>query len=218
MTNPRPLVAGVSGPQHTRGGWFTGADHWVGGSPGRGLLMGLMAVVLVGCDSREGQAGPGAGAPAPAAVASPTQTTARTTPSTPSPERSSSPAPGPSATAVPPVPAGRATSDEAREPATPARPTPEPLAVGLTFVTVSDAVPGGMASVTVQTTPWASCSIRYATPLGTVSTAEGLTAKLADAVGRVSWSWAVGSGTSVGIGTVSVTCGAFSASSPIRIG
>lgn len=218
MTNPRPSVAGVSGAQHTRGRWFTGADRWADSSPARGLLMGLMAVVFVGCDSQEGQAGTGAGAPAPSTIASATQTTARTTPSTPSPERSPSPAAGPAATAVPPVPAGRANPDEAREPATPARPTPEPRAVGLTFVAVSDAVPGGMASVTVQTTPGASCSIRYATPLGTVSTTEGLTAKVADAAGRVTWSWAIGARASVGFGTVTVTCGAFSASSPIRSG
>ena len=216
--NRSPLGNGAS----RRRGWLTGAGRWIGHSLGRGVLMGLLCVVLAGCDGRDGQSGPGAGGRAPAAVASPTQTTAQTTTSTPaserSPERSSSPAPAPSATRVSAIPADRETPDEAQEPPTPVRPTPGSPAVGLTFVAVSAAVPGGMASVTVQTTPGASCSIRYATPLGTVSGAEGLTAKLADAAGRVTWSWAIAAGSSVGFGTVTVTCGAFSASSPIRSG
>jgi hypothetical protein len=98
-------------------------------------------------------------------------------------------------------------------------PAPQPgPASGVEITSVSGGRPGGRASVAVQTTPGASCSISYRTPAGTPSTAQGLGAKAADASGMVSWTWNIGPSTRPGNGTVVVTCNGASASSPIQIG
>jgi hypothetical protein len=89
---------------------------------------------------------------------------------------------------------------------------------GVQITSISGAPPGGRASVAVQTTPGASCSISYRTPAGTSSTAQGLTSRSADANGKVSWIWSIGSSTRPGTGTVTVTRNGASASSPIQIG
>ncbi|MBM3140487.1 MAG: hypothetical protein FJZ92_09880, partial [Chloroflexi bacterium] len=77
--------------------------------------------------------------------------------------------------------------------------------------------PRGTARLAARTTPSASCAIRYVTPAGTVSDAQGLVAKVADAAGDVGWSWTIGSATRPGTGTVTVTCAGASASAPIEI-
>lgn len=66
--------------------------------------------------------------------------------------------------------------------------------------------PGDTAEVGVYTRPGASCTIRYVTPLGTTSRAQGLTTKRANGEGFVSWSWFIGTNTRPGTGSVTVNC------------
>ena len=101
---------------------------------------------------------------------------------------------------------------------TTAAPVPPAGTAAVTITSVTGGSPGGTASVSVQTAPGASCSIVYRTPAGTKSTAAGLGGQTADSTGAASWSWKIGSSTKPGNGTVTVTCGGASASSPITIG
>jgi hypothetical protein len=96
--------------------------------------------------------------------------------------------------------------------------TASPGTNGVTIVSVNGASPGGYASVTVQTTPGAECSIRYVTPHGTVSRAKGLGNQNADSDGKASWTWKIGSKTEPGTGSVTVTCNGESATTAIVIG
>lgn len=99
-------------------------------------------------------------------------------------------------------------------------PTPQPTqapSTTVTFVSVQGGSPGAYASVTVQTSPYASCSIRYIVPSGRESTAQGLVPKTADGSGRVSWSWKIGTNTTPGNGQVIVTCNGVTASAPITL-
>ena len=103
-------------------------------------------------------------------------------------------------------------------PGAPVTTPPPSQQTGVTFVSVVGGPPGGTASVTVQTSPGAQCSITYVTPAGTVSQAQGLEQKTADASGQVSWQWKIGSNTRPGTGTVTVTCNGVQASTSIQIG
>lgn len=76
---------------------------------------------------------------------------------------------------------------------------------------------GSTARLVASTSAGASCSIRYVTGKGTVSKAQGLTAKKADQKGTASWSWKIGTGTAPGTGNVTVTCGGVSASTKIVV-
>lgn len=144
--------------------------------------------------------------PQPTGTLSPT--VAPATKPTSAPTAAATPAPP---TAIP-SPTPRPTAAPTLAPAKPA------AAAGVEFVSVVGGRPGGRASVTVQTVPKASCSISYRTPAGTRSTAQGLVPTTADANGRASWSWVIGSNTRPGTGTVTVSCGGVSASASIRIG
>jgi hypothetical protein len=93
-----------------------------------------------------------------------------------------------------------------------------PQAPSIQFLNVEGGSPGQYASVSVQTIPNADCSIMYITPHGTISRAAGLVEKTSDANGNASWSWMIGTRTIAGTGTVTVTCGGISASTPIEIG
>lgn len=97
-------------------------------------------------------------------------------------------------------------------------PPPTGTTQRVTYTSVVAASPGGIASATVQTTPGASCSIEFLTPAGPPSSDQGLVAKQADSSGAVSWSWRIGSRSSLGIGTVTVTCDGTRASTTIPIG
>jgi len=61
----------------------------------------------------------------------------------------------------------------ATPPATPSSQTAQPTAA-VAFVAVAGAAPGGRASITVQITPGANCSIVYKTPAGRRGTAAGV--------------------------------------------
>lgn len=112
------------------------------------------------------------------------------------------------ATVAPPAPAP--TSPPVQQQATPSS--------GVTFVSVVGGPPNGTASVSVKTSPGASCSISYTTPAGTASKAQGLVPATANGDGIARWSWKIGSSTRPGAGTVTVSCAGVSASAPIRIG
>jgi hypothetical protein len=76
----------------------------------------------------------------------------------------------------------------------------------ITLVKVSSPVrPGDDATITVQTAPKASCiiSVRYKSG---PSRARGLGPQEADAQGRVTWTWRVGSRTTPGRWPITVTC------------
>jgi len=94
---------------------------------------------------------------------------------------------------------------------------PPSSATSVQFTAVDGASPGRYASVSVQTSPNASCTIDYVTPHGTDSVAAGLVPKNADANGQISWVWLIGGRTYPGTGTVTVTCGGTSASASIDI-
>jgi hypothetical protein len=91
-------------------------------------------------------------------------------------------------------------------------------ASGVTFVAANGANPGGYASITVQTTPGAECSIRYVTPHGTISQAKGLENQTADSNGKVTWTWKIGSKTEPGTGSVTVTSNGASVTAQIQVG
>lgn len=91
-------------------------------------------------------------------------------------------------------------------------------AMGVTLTTVEGAAPGGRATVTAQTAAGAACTIRYTTPAGTVSEAQGLGPATADGDGRVRWTWTISAGTRPGTGDIAVTCAGQTANAPITIG
>jgi hypothetical protein len=88
---------------------------------------------------------------------------------------------------------------------------------GVTFVSVNGNTPGRMATVTVQASANSECSISYRTPSGTASKAAGLTPKITDSNGKVSWSWLIGARTKSGTGTITVTCHGETGSADITI-
>ena len=67
--------------------------------------------------------------------------------------------------------------------------------------------PGNDITLIAQAKPGVTCSIAYVTPSGNLSSAAGLAAKVAGAVGTVSWTWRIGSSTAAGAAKVKVTCG-----------
>lgn len=156
-----------------------------------------------------------AGASLACAPPAPAPTPARAVPTASAVPTSPPAAPAPPPTAALP----------ARPPATPS-PTPHPPGVSpgpspagaLRFVSVVGGRPGDRARVVVQARPGAACTIRYTTPAGTVSRAQGLAPTTADASGQASWSWVIGTATRPGTGRVEVTCDDATISAPIQIG
>ena len=88
----------------------------------------------------------------------------------------------------------------------------------LNFIKVRGAAPGGTASVSVQTTSGASCTLAYRTPSGNTSSATGLGQKTADANGVTVWSWLIDSNTTAGLGRLSANRGNLGISDIIQIG
>jgi hypothetical protein len=79
---------------------------------------------------------------------------------------------------------------------------------GVTFTALPNpALRGTTASLTVRTSPGATCSIIVTWPSGTVSSAAGLkTTPTAGSSGLVSWTWNVASNTITGTASAAVTC------------
>lgn len=102
-------------------------------------------------------------------------------------------------------------------------PQPEPAPVVIEpfvqFVEVKGGLPGGFASVTVQTSPKAYCTITYVTPEGTRGTVAGtaLDPQYATDRGVVNWYWRTLNNSSTGNGSVTVNCSGASASISIYI-
>jgi len=86
--------------------------------------------------------------------------------------------------------------------------TSPPTALKVTFVSLPNPAPlGGVAHLTVQTSPSASCVIAVIWPSGNKSAAGGLqTNPTAGADGLVSWDWNVASTTKPGTAKATVTC------------
>ncbi len=85
------------------------------------------------------------------------------------------------------------------------------------FTSVQGTSPGGMASVTIKTKPFAACSISHATTMDIYSKAEGLVDKRADGNGVTSWSWTISVTDYPGKTIVKVTCNGISASAILMI-
>ena len=94
----------------------------------------------------------------------------------------------------------------------------QPPAPAFTLLTITSPVQvGGNATVEIQTTPGVSCHLRYITPIGNESEAEGLGYTTADANGICSWTWKIGSSTKPGTGSVVIRVNEFTQSFDIEI-
>jgi hypothetical protein len=87
----------------------------------------------------------------------------------------------------------------------------------LSVVAVTSAPAGGNASVTVQASPGAVCSIEFRGPEGTLVAAPGLQLPMADETGRVTWTWLVPPGTPSGAGALRITCDGAVVVVPIQV-
>lgn len=85
-------------------------------------------------------------------------------------------------------------------------PSREPTSGGLEILSVTSPVSvGANATLTVKTSPSASCTITVYYKSG-ASSAAGLGPKIADANGAVSWTWKVGARTTPGTWKIVVSC------------
>jgi hypothetical protein len=100
---------------------------------------------------------------------------------------------------------------------TTAAPAPFPGSTTIT-ATPSGVTPGDYASLTAQTSPHAACSLVVTLPSGARSTSAGLGPATADASGRVSWTWKIGTRTTPGMATATVSCPTGSVSAAFEIG
>jgi hypothetical protein len=96
-------------------------------------------------------------------------------------------------------------------------PPPPTEAASPRFMSVLGNAPGKMATVSVQAPPGASCAISYLTPARGRATAAGLDQQTVGPTGVVTWSFLIGASTQPGTGSVSVTCGSATITSPIAI-
>lgn len=96
------------------------------------------------------------------------------------------------------------------DPTPSADPTPsgDPQTSALTLLAGRESVAqGAKATVRVQTTPGAVCTIHVKLPSGSYSGAAALTEKTADDDGVAEWVWTIASNTKPGTATVTVTSG-----------
>lgn len=140
----------------------------------------------------------------------------------------SEPTESPAELAASPTEAAASTTEPAESTATPgdAIPTPRghpdpapstPLAsatapgeaagTSFTVIELQDSYPHGNARVIVETDPGTACILRYSTPAGTPSEAEGLGEQTAGDDGRITWEWLIGPSTRPGVGSVTISCG-----------
>lgn len=93
-----------------------------------------------------------------------------------------------------------------------------PVPETLTVTVPSPVKVNGEASARVSGAEGGStCSIRYRTPAGTQSDADGLANKPAGQDGVATWAWTIGPSTRPGEGTVNVTCGSARGSAKFTI-
>ena len=86
-----------------------------------------------------------------------------------------------------------------------AAPSPPPKQENVSISTPVEV--GSLATVSIKTTPGENCTLAYETPKRSLSTAEGLGTTTADGNGICSWQWHIGSNTSPGTGTLTITVG-----------
>jgi len=136
--------------------------------------------------------------------------------STPTPKATSTPTPTPTPIPTPsptPTPTPRPA---ATAPVQPAQPAPvQPATVRLVNAPLS-ARHGTATTLIVKTSPNTGCSIEVDYKSGP-STAQGLGPKTSDAAGNVSWTWIVGSRTTLGQWPIYVTCGSASGQTYITV-
>lgn len=92
-----------------------------------------------------------------------------------------------------------------------------PPSAAVRIVSVTDGHPGSNATVSAETAPGTQCSIQYRHPSGKLSTTKGLTTRVSDASGAVSWTFRIDSTTKPGRGDIAVTCGGAAAYRVINI-
>jgi micrococcal nuclease len=114
-----------------------------------------------------------------------------------------------SATSANPSTLSAAPSTAPAASASPGNPTGSSVpGLEVVIVAFTEAVPAGAkASLTVKTAPNAACTIAVIYASGP-SKAKGLEPKSSDPTGQVSWTWIVGSSTTPGDRSVTVTCAA----------
>lgn len=91
-------------------------------------------------------------------------------------------------------------------------------ATGVRIVSVtSPAHRGSSATLVAQTSASASCDLSVTLPSGAQSQSTGLGAGTADSSGRVQWTWKIGTRTTPGTATATVSCGSHAASKTFTI-
>jgi hypothetical protein len=98
--------------------------------------------------------------------------------------------------------------------------SPAESSQSVTVLSVTGGARASTASVAIQTTPGATCSVRYVTPAGSISTAAGQGAssiKTADADGRVAWSWRIAPTTEPGQGSIKINCSTGTATAGLTV-
>lgn len=98
-------------------------------------------------------------------------------------------------------------------------PTLSPTPV-ITIDLVSLTTPIGLgqrATLTIKTAPGQRCLIAYYTPLGNLSDAQDLISQDSDASGICSWTWIIGTMTTLGTGDITVRVGDVTAKYEIEI-
>jgi hypothetical protein len=115
------------------------------------------------------------------------------------------------------LPSPTATPTSTPTPAATPAPTPEPVAASISFVNAPlTARHGQSTTLIVKTAPNTGCSIQVVYKSGP-STAQGLGAKTSDGAGNVSWTWIVGSRTTLGQWPIYLTCGSASDQTSINV-
>jgi hypothetical protein len=113
--------------------------------------------------------------------------------------------------------AGTPSGSTATRPAgTPTTPTASNNGVSIVSLT-TPVLRNQNATLRAVVPPNASCTLTFRTPSGTASDAAGLGTKSADAQGTVNWTWLIAQSTTVGNGSVQVTCNGVTATSAIAI-
>jgi hypothetical protein len=93
-----------------------------------------------------------------------------------------------------------------------------PPATGVFIVSVtSPAHRGSNATLVAKTSARASCNLSVTLPSGAQSQSTGLGGATADSAGRVQWTWKIGTRTTPGTATATVTCGSHSAQKTFTI-
>lgn len=98
--------------------------------------------------------------------------------------------------------------------------TPPPTPTEIVFTIIKYLSPikaGHRTQLTIQVKPGDECFLAYTTPVGTLSKAQGLGKRIANADGICGWTWSVRKNTRPGKGKIEVTVNGVTVSMPIII-